>query len=461
VGQRPNRLSTFFLRSKRVVTSEVRAAAIEIAHGSIVRIVEYDAIPNGVMVDDVGDLVVMPGLVDTHVHVNEPGRTEWEGFETITRAAAAGGTTTIVDMPLNSIPATIDVPSFEVKLAAARGNCWVDTGFWGGLVDDNRDQLEPLARAGVLGFKAFLVPSGVPEFAAASIDDVQYGLPTLRELGVPLLVHAELPEAIEHATAELLRSGADPCTYECYLRSRPPLAELQAIARMIMMPILTGAHVHIVHLSSAEALPMLRSARARGLPITVETCPHYLYFSSNDIRNGATEFKCAPPIRDANNREALMRGLEDGTIDMVVSDHSPCTPEMKNASPGDFMRAWGGIASVQLRLSIMLAVIQNRGVRLPQLARWLCSAPAELAGLSDRKGAIAPGQDADFVVFDPEAEQTVEPATLQHRHKLTPYAGHTLPGVVHSTYLRGRKIFDGTAVGEKPAGTLILRRAPL
>ncbi|MEX2282004.1 MAG: allantoinase AllB [Gemmatimonadota bacterium] len=448
------RVNDFILRSTRVVTGAgLQPAAVVVVDGRITEIREPDNIPAGTRVDDVGDLIVMPGLVDTHVHVNEPGRTEWEGFDTTTRAAAAGGVTTIVDMPLNSIPATTNVTAFEEKLAAARTQCWVDTGFWGGLIDDNQRDLEPLATAGVLGFKAFLTPSGVPEFSAVSLADIDRALPILRPLDLPLLVHAELFPAPNAGW-----TGYDPWAtdYACYLHTRPAEVENQAIAALIELAERHRTHIHIVHLASADALPMVRDAKARGVPITVETCPHYLYFSSDDIKPGATEFKCAPPIRDARHREGLIQGLEQGVIDLVVTDHSPCTPELKTKAGGDFFQAWGGIASLQLRLPIVLSVVQSRGFSFSQLTRWLSTAPARLAGLDYRKGTIATGHDADFVVWHPALEREVAPDQLLHRHKLTPYAGHTLPGVVMATYLRGRKIYDGTNVLGEPGGELLL-----
>ena len=452
-------MTDLVLRSTRVVTPEgLRPAAILVSAGSITAINGYDGVPTGTAVDDVGDLVVMPGLVDTHVHVNEPGRTEWEGFATATQAAAAGGVTTIVDMPLNSIPATINVAAFEEKLRAARGQCWVDTGFWGGLVDDNRDDLQPLVDAGVLGFKAFLVPSGVPEFKHVSLADVERALPTLRELGVPLLVHAELMlDAFWTGYAPGTPYSKDPHEYPCYLLSRPPQFEARAIEGLIELAERSQAHIHIVHLASENPIDDIADAKSRGVPITVETCPHYIYFSITEIPRDATEFKCAPPIREWPHSEALIMGLEAGIIDMIVTDHSPCPPELKR---GDFFEAWGGISSLQLRLSVVLAVMQERGFSFNQLTRWLSSAPAQLAGMQNRKGAIAPGFDADFVVWHPALQRTITPEQLLHRHKLTPYLGRTLPGVVMATYLRGRKIYDGARILGEPAGELLLHREP-
>lgn len=446
------------LRSQRVVTpSGVHAASIVIHRGKIIGITEPDAARTGANVEDFGDLVIMPGLVDTHVHVNEPGRTEWEGFATATRAAAAGGVTTLVDMPLNSVPATVSVPALDEKVAAARGQCWVDVGFWGGLVPGHADRLGDLAEAGVLGFKCFLVPSGVDEFPHVSLHQVREALPILHALELPLLVHAELPAPIDAATAQLQHEQADGRTYDNYLRSRPAEAELAAIKELIHLAERQRAHIHIVHLAAAEAVPMLADARNRGVPITLETCPHYLFFAASDVGAGATEFKCAPPIRDEANRAALWSALLRGDIDMVVSDHSPCEPSRKAAGQGDFFEAWGGIASVQLRLPAVWAGAREHGVGFKQLTRWLCERPAELAGLEQTKGSIAVGFDADLVVWDPDADHTVAPEQLQHRHKLTPYAGRTLPGVVRATYLRGEQIYDGTNVVDRPTGTTLLR----
>lgn len=440
------------LRSRRVVTPDgIRPAAIVVSEGTIIDVAAPAAVQGG---EDFGDLVILPGLVDSHVHINEPGRVEWEGFASATRAAAAGGVTTLADMPLNSVPATTSVPTFQEKLRAAAGQCWVDVGFWGGLVPVNLDQLAPLAETGVLGFKCFLVPSGVPEFEAIALDQLAPALRLLRTLDLPLLVHAELPEPIEAATRSVEGSGADPRRYSSWLDCRPCAAENEAIAALIQLAAATRARIHVVHLSSAEAVPMLRAARARGVPITVETCPHYLYFSADEIPDDGTEYKCAPPIRDAANREALWRALDEGVIDLIASDHSPAPPELKR---GDFFHAWGGIASLQLRLGIVWSGARSHGFDLTQLARWLCAAPAALAGLSHSKGAIEPGRHADFVIWDPDAEQLIEPLSLQHRHKQTPYLGRILPGVVHATYLRGTRIYDGHSFPNQPTGGLLLR----
>lgn len=443
------------LRSRRIVLADrVHDGAVVIQGEQITDVLPAGDVPIYADSVDYGDLVVMPGLVDTHVHVNEPGRTEWEGFETATRAAAAGGTTTIVDMPLNSIPATTTPAAFQEKLDAARGRCYVDTGFWGGLVPENRAVLAALVRQGVLGFKCFLVPSGVDDFGHVTIDEIAESLDLLASLGVPLLVHAELPDRIDHATRVVQNSGADPNEYDSYLRCRPAESEHAAISGLIRIASTHRAHIHVVHLASAQAIPLIRLARLRDITVTAETCPHYLYFAAEDIPAGATQFKCAPPIRERTHQEMLWDALETGDIGMIVSDHSPSPPEQKQ---GDFLQAWGGIASLQLRLPIVWTKARKRSVRFPDLARWLCSGPARLAGLHRHKGAIAPGMDADLVVWDPDRQFTVDGSSLHHRHPMTPYNNHRLHGAVHATWLRGQLISDGGAILRHPHGNLILR----
>jgi allantoinase len=447
------------IRSERVVTPEgVRPASIHIREGRITAVAGHGEIPSGVSGYEAGRLLVMPGLVDSHVHINEPGRTQWEGFDSATRAAAAGGVTTLVDMPLNSIPATTSAESFRAKLAAAEGKCWVDVGFWGGVVPGNAHELAPLLEAGVLGFKCFLIASGVDEFRCVAETEIRTALPQLAARGVPLLVHAELPGPVEDALRALETSGrASRRRYATFLKSRPRRAENAAIELLIRLSRETRCHVHIVHLSSSEALPGLRSARAEGLPITVETCPHYLCIASEEIPDGATEFKCCPPIRHRENREALWEALGEGIIDMIVTDHSPCPPEMKKKEAGDFLDAWGGIASLQLRLPLVWTEAERRGYSFEQMAAWLCANPARLAGLDRCKGAIRAGLDADIVVWDPDASFCVEPEKLWHRHKLTPYAGKTLRGAVETTFLRGEKIYDSGRLSGVPSGRLLMR----
>ena len=396
--------------------------------------------------------VLLPGLVDTHVHVNEPGRAHWEGFATATKAAAAGGVTTIADMPLNSLPPTIDEVALDLKRAAAAGQCWVDVAFWGGAVPGNEPDRGGLHRAGVRGFKCFLTDSGVPEFPPLDHQGLHRAAAQVAELGSVLLVHAEDPACICQPGGLGEAGGAD---YAAFLRSRPPRAETAAIAAVIEAARQTGVRAHILHVSSADAIGLLAAARADGLPITSETCPHYLALVAEDVPAGATEFKCCPPIRERANRGRLWDGLRGGSIDCVVSDHSPCPPELKLRDTGDFATAWGGIASLQLSLPVVWSQARERGIGLPDLARWMAERPAELAGLA-AKGRIAVGCDADLVAFAPDASFVVEPGALAHRHKLTPYAGQRLTGVVRRTWLRGREIFStDTASAGGPAGELI------
>jgi len=446
-------MSSFTLCGERVLLpSGMRAASVHVRDGRIVAIGDYRDVPAGVPVIDAGRLVVMPGLVDTHVHLNDPGRADWEGFETGTRAAAAGGVTTLVDMPLNSIPSTVDVAGLEAKLRAASGRASVDLGFWGGVVPGNADALEPLARRGVLGFKCFLSPSGVEEFGHVGERDLRLALPILAKLGLPLLVHAELPSALLE-----IDPAADPRHYRTWLASRPPASEQAAIELLIRLAREYSARLHVVHLASGDALEALRTAREAGVDISVETCPHYLTFDAEGIPAGATAFKCAPPIREARHRDALWAALARGEIDLVATDHSPAPAAIKSVDTGNFLAAWGGIASLQLGLSVVWTGAGARGLSLEQVVTWLAAAPAKLAGLSDRKGAIAPGRDADFVWFDPDATAVVDPAALQHRHPVTPYAGVTLNGRVHRTILRGEVIFDRGDFPNARHGRALLR----
>jgi allantoinase len=430
-------VSEFILRSRRVVRPDgVGPAALRIRGGRIVEVMTGAAATReDVPVTDVGDSVVMPGLVDTHVHVNEPGRDEWEGFETATRAAAAGGVTTLFDMPLNSIPPTTNRDAFHAKAEAAAGRISVDVGFWGGLVRDNETERLPLRAAGVFGFKSFLSPSGVPEFPEVSEEYLRGAMARLED--TVLLVHAEWPQ-------HLRSPEGDPRRYSSYLASRPRAAENEAIARLVRLCRETRSPVHILHLSSAESLETVARAKAEGLPVTAETCPHYLCFAAEEIADGATEYKCAPPIRERENRERLWAALGEGVLDMVVSDHSPSPPQLKRRESGDFAQAWGGISSLGLTLAATWTAASERGFSLSDIARWMCAAPAELARLTPWKGAIAVGRNADFVVWNPEESWTVDPARLRTRHRLTPYAGRELKGVVEATYLKGEKIFaDG------------------
>jgi allantoinase len=447
------------VRSQRVVLpTGVRPAAIHTRSGRIVAIGEYNDRPAGIPELDAGEHVVLPGLVDTHVHINDPGRAEWEGFEHATRAAAAGGVTTLVDMPLNSIPPTTSVAALEEKRAAARGRCHVDVGFWGGVVPGNATDLVPLAAAGVLGFKCFMCPSGVDEFGHVGESDLRDALPILAALDLPLLAHAELPALLRNPMVSTHGAPRDPRRYRTWLESRPDASEQAAIEMLVGLAVEYRARIHIVHLASAVALPDIRAARTAGVRLSVETCPHYLTFAAEDIGDGATAFKCAPPIRSRMNRERLWEALTAGDIDFVATDHSPAPPALKHLDDGDFLSAWGGVASLQLGLSVVWTGAAERGVPLERLAGWMAAGPAALARLGT-KGAIAVGRDADLVVWDPDAEWIVDARTLHHRHPVTPYDRRRVRGRVLTTILRGGTVFDRGDFANAPLGST-LRREP-
>jgi allantoinase len=432
--------------SQRVITPMAEhPAAVLVEDGIIVDVCGISAVPSSTRVHDVGELALMPGLVDTHVHINEPGRTEWEGFETATRAAAAGGFTTLIDMPLNCLPETTTVAALQAKRDAAQGKCRVDWMSWGGAVDGNADDLQPLAETGIPGYKCFLVYPGCEGFTSIDAANLEAALPVIAQTGLPLLVHAELQAPIDAALTSLPAAN-DPKwrEYPTYLASRPDEAELAAIRMLIDLCRKYRFRLHIVHLATAQALEMLRSAKAEGLPITVETCPHYLHLTAETITNGATEFKCAPPVRSRDNREALWKALAAGVIDLVATDHSPCPPAMKGREDGRFNVAWGGIASLSMALPVVWTEAYSRGFTLRDLARWMSGAPAALAGLRHRVGGIEPGRDANLLIFDPEEETVVTEDMLHHRHKVSPYLGEVLRGRVHETVLRGHTVYaDG------------------
>jgi allantoinase len=439
-----------FTSSRVVVPGKIGAFAVLVEGEQIVGVVPRKEIPLSVPVTDFGDLAILPGLVDSHIHINEPGRTEWEGFCTATRAAAAGGYTMLVDMPLNCVPATTSPEALEAKRKAAQGKCHVDWAAWGGLVADNLEQIDALASAGVSGFKCFLIHSGIDEFTMVNEDQLRAALPKLKKTGLPLLVHAELPGPVASATEGLMQ--ADWRVHETYLKSRPDEAELTAIELLIRLCEESGCQIHVVHLSTCKALARLRDAKRQGLPITVETCPHYLHLCSEETSRGATLNKCAPPIRNRDNREALWQGLRDGLIDLVATDHSPCPPAMKQMERGDFRAAWGGIPSVSLALSLMWTEAGRRGFSLVDIGRWMAEGPARLAGVGERKGRLAVGFDADMVVFDPEAEWAVTPAELHYRHAVSPYLGERLTGKVLTTFLRGQCVYKQGTFPCEPGG---------
>ena len=445
--------------SRRVVTPDgVRPAAVVVADGAVVAVVAPADAPDAARRDDVGDLVVLPGLVDSHVHVNEPGRTDWEGFATATRAAAVGGVTTIVDMPLNCVPPTTTVAALRAKRAAAAAQAHVDVAFWGGAVPGGEGEMAALHAEGVTGFKAFLCDSGVEEFPAFTPAAVDELVARTAALGATLVVHAEDPEVIASATAAVTTLGSDPRLHTTWLAGRPAAAEEQAVAALVAAARRHRARVHVLHVSAAGAAALVGAARAEGLAVSGETCPHYLVLAAEDVPDGATECKCAPPIRECDNREKLWGALAVGDLGAVVSDHSPCPPDAKCRDSGDFLAAWGGIASLQVGLPLVWTAARDRGHDLDDLAQWMAAAPARLAGLGG-KGAIRPGADADLVVFDPDAVWTIDAAALQHRHRVCAYDERLVSGLVRTTYLGGRVVArDGEPVGE-PQGRL-LRRDP-
>jgi allantoinase len=444
-----------------VVTPEgERNAVVLIEDEHIIAVKDAAEVSSDTPVEDLGEIALLPGLVDVHTHINEPGRTEWEGFETGTRAAAAGGFTTIVDMPLNCLPETTDVEALEQKRSAARGKALVDYALWGGAVDGNQHELEPLAIEGVAGFKCFLIYPGCDGFTEIDRANLELAVPHIARTGLPLLVHAELAVPIDAAVAHLNASGADWRSYATYLASRPDEAELEAIGMLLDLCRMHRFRLHIVHLSTAQALPMIRAARMEGLPLTVETCPHYLHCAAEEIGDGATLFKCAPPIRSAANREQLWTALLDGTINLIATDHSPCPPAMKRLTatqPGEetgrFDEAWGGIPSLSTALPVLWTECVRRKIPLSQLIKWTCAEPAKLAGLNAQVGAIEPGMHANLVAFDTEATFTLAPADLHYRHAISPYMGEALQGMVRSTWLRGERVFTRTKDGVIFSGT--------
>jgi allantoinase len=436
------------IRARRVVRpAGEQSGAIGVRDGRIVAVAPYDAeLRTAADVRLADDEVLLPGLVDSHVHVNDPGRTDWEGFTSATKAAARGGVTTIIDMPLNSIPPTCDVPALTLKRKIAETQAYVDVGFWGGAVPGNVPDLRPLHEAGVFGYKCFLLHSGVDEFPPLDAKQVEAAMREISSFDGLLIVHAEDADCIDEATPP---NGAN---YEAFLNSRPRAAENEAVAGVIDLARETGCRVHILHVSSAEVLPLIAKARADGVRITAETCPHYLSFNAEDIPDGATQYKCCPPIREAANRELLWDGLRDGTIDLVVSDHSPSTSDLKHLDTGDFGTAWGGIASLQLGLPAVWTEARRRGFTLSDVVRWMSAAPARQTGLVT-KGGLDVGYDADFCVLAPDETFTVDATTLQHKNAITPYDGRTLTGVVRSTWLRGRPV----DIAVDPRGRLLTR----
>jgi allantoinase len=437
----------FAISSQRVVAGgAIGPATVAVRGGKIEKVLPGTTPIAGIRMVDVGDLVVMPGVVDVHVHINEPGRTEWEGFATAGRAAVAGGVTMVVVMPLNCSPVATSVGALHEEVRAADGSCACDFGFWGGLVPGNVAELGRLWDAGVLGFKCFTVHSGIDEFPNVTSSDLEEAMPLIAALrdgnrsGV-LLVHAEDPTQIAEARGP---SGLDgePRSYRRYLASRPPESETRAVEMLVELCRKTGCRTHIVHVSSKESLSLIANAKSQLSGFSAETCPHYLTFSAEEIADGATEFKCAPPIRERADRDALWRGLQEGVLDLVASDHSPAPPELKSLQEGNFAKAWGGIAGLQVQLPAVWAGARERDCSLVDVAKWMCEMPAKLAGIEDQKGEIAPGMDADFIVLDADTLWTVGGNELEHRHKATPYDGRSVRGVVLATFVRGKQVFS-------------------
>ncbi len=448
--------ATLALRcSRTVIDGQLRPATVLVSQGKIASIVGMDERVDAQRIETIDSALLLPGLVDTHVHINEPGRTEWEGFNTATQAAAAGGITTVVDMPLNCTPVTTTADALRQKMASLQGKLWVDCGFWGGVVPDSLDALDELLRAGVLGVKSFTIHSGIDDFPQVDESHLRRAIRILAEHQVPYLIHAELD-----------REGSEPPEigkrYQSFLASRPRRWEDEAIEMLIALAQdaageNVSARLHVVHLSSADALPALRAAQQRGLQISAETCPHYLTLYAEDIPDGKTLFKCCPPIREDENRQRLWQGLADGTIGFVVSDHSPCTPQLKHIDSGDIEHAWGGISSLQFGLSLTWTEARQRGYSIEQVVDWMCTRPAQFAGLGQRKGQIAVGYDADFCVFDDSAEYVIQADMIKYRHKVTPYEGRQVKGVVRRTFVRGQEVFAAGDILKMPVGQPLLR----
>jgi allantoinase len=440
---------TVICSDRVVIGNTLVPATVHFENGVITKVEngKIASAPEGAAFHDFGNLVIMPGVVDSHVHINDPGRTAWEGFPSATQAAAAGGVTTVVDMPLNCSPVTTTLDALKVKQDHTDGKLWADVALLGGIVPNNTHEIGPMVHAGVVGFKAFMVHSGIDEFPHVEEEHIRAAMSELKKLqdrgrDVVFMFHAEVGGPIDEANKSLSEHACSSSKYETFLRSRPKEAENEAIALIIRLCREYLVRCHIVHLSSSDAVAMLRAAKEEGLPITAETTYHYLYFSAEDVPDGNTLFKCCPPIREKNNRDKLWQALEDGVITQVISDHSPCTTDLKLLEDGDFLKAWGGISSLQLGISIVWTQAKKRGFTVPQIAQWMCLQTAELVKLDDKKGSIAVGKDADFVVWNPEEEFTVEESALYIQNKKTPYHGERLSGTVKRTFLRGQLIYE-------------------
>lgn len=440
------------IKSNKVVTPKgIQPAIVLINNGIIADIVELSNSGIDCETIELGDKILFPGVIDPHVHINEPGRTDWEGFDTATRSAIAGGITTLVDMPLNASPVTTTVSAFEEKLLSTKNKLHANCGFWGGVIPGNTNEIERLIKKGVLGFKAFLTHSGIDEYPNVIESDLRLAMPVIAKYNLPLLVHCEL------VSDKREPANGDPRSYQNYLQSRPACWEDEAISLMIQLCQEYNCRVHIVHLSASSSINQIKKAKANGLKLTVETGQHYLYFNAEDIADGQTQYKCAPPIRERYNNELLWKALQEGIIDFVATDHSPAPPGLKQLQSGDFMKAWGGIASLQLALPVLWTIAKSNNASLNDLALWLCEKPALLAGLQNSKGKIAKGFDADLVVMDEEEKFLVTENIIQHKHKVTPYLNKELSGVVKQTYLAGVKVFDNGSFTQLNQGNIIFR----
>ena len=445
-------MSKTIIKSNRIITpSGIRPGYIIINDGVIEDVVEQLSSVSEVTVTDAGNAVVMAGIIDPHVHINEPGRTDWEGFDTATRAAIAGGITTVVDMPLNSTPVTTTAKAFDQKIAATKNQLHTNVGFWGGVVPGNEKEIEGLIECGVLGFKAFLTHSGIDDFANVIEADLVKVMPIIARHGLPLLVHCELTDSIN-------RVNHNNRSYANYLASRPAFWEDDAVALMIRLCEQFNCRVHIVHVSSASSIIQIEQAKQKGLPLTAETAQHYLYFCAEEIKDGQTQFKCAPPIRNKANNNQLWKALQNGILDFVATDHSPATPDLKETISGNFLKAWGGIASLQIALPVLWTAAKQRNIGVVHIAKWLSENPAKLIGLEHKKGRIEKGYDADLVIWNPDESFTVTEQMILHKHKITPYLGEQLYGTVHSTYLGGMVVYHANGQLQLQAGSIITRQ---
>lgn len=443
-------MSELAIKSNRIITPQgIRKAFVVIKDGVITDVT--DSLPKENIEEyfDAGDNVLMPGIIDPHVHINEPGRIEWEGFNSATMAALAGGITSLIDMPLNSSPVTTTSSAFEKKLASTRHQLHANCGFWGGIIPGNNKEIEPLIEKGVSGFKAFLTHSGIDEFPNVTEEDLHRAMPIIAKYNLPLLVHCELSD-------ENFKINGDNTSYKNYLNSRPRKWEDDAISLMIRLCEKYNCKTHIVHLSSSNSIEQIDKAKQRGLPLTVETAQHYLYFSAEEINDGQTEFKCAPPIREKENNELLWQALKDGIIDFVATDHSPATAYLKQKE-GDFSKAWGGVASIQFALPTLYTAARKRNGTLKDMVKWLCENPAKLIGKDKSKGKIEVGYDADLTIWNPEKSFQVKEDIILHKNKITPYMNEQLFGVVDQTFLSGIKVFDNGLFTHLNNGKIITR----